>query len=100
MGYTILYQNKDNEIEYKTNSNQEKISLHKIKENAKTHWIDDELQEFFTNGKEYIENNKHDSCIFILSSHGEAEGVIINSEGEEVLLESLFNQYMGNHVNI
>ena len=105
-GYSILYQTKSNQIKYITNESnsngndpsddqQEKLTIHSIKANAKLHWTDEELEDFFQKGKEYIKPNKHDSCIFVISSHGEQEGVILPSNGEEVQLESLLYPYMG-----
>ena len=105
LGYSILYKNKNNQIEYikkkncnniNTNSkNDSRLSLHESKANSKVHWTDEELEEFFEKTKTYIESNKHDSCIFVLSAHGEQGGVILSSNGEEVSLEALFYQYMG-----
>ena len=95
-GYSVLYKNKNNECVYKKDKNKEQVSIHQLKGNVKIHWNSDELEDFFTQSTNYVESNKHDSCIFIISSHGEAEGVIIDSEGEEYSLEFLFYQYMGN----
>ena len=112
LGYSILYKNKSNEIIYvnaddshnhdtdcksneKFHNIKDAVSLHKSKENAKLRWTGDELEDFFKKGKDYVEENKHDSCILVISSHGKAEGVIIDSKGEDVSLEWLFDPFMG-----
>ena len=113
LGYSLVYQNKlTSKIEYlckKTNnskvSNQEskesenenQVSLRSCKENAKLHWIEDEIVEFVENVKETIVKNQHDSCIFIISAHGDRESVILDSKGEEVSVFFLFGQFNGKY---
>ena len=95
-GYSIFYRNKDDEIVYiDADNHKEKVSLRKAKQHVKLHWTCEELEKFFEEGKEYVETNKHDSCILIVSSHGDEEGIIIDSEGEEASLDLLFGPYMG-----
>ena len=104
MGYCVLYQNKENNIEYvdkydakwKLNGKTSKFDLKQCKDNVKTYWIDDEIEHFMQNAKDYIVKHKHDACIFLVSCHGEAQGIILDSTGEELSLESLFAQYDGN----
>ena len=102
LGYCILYQNKSNTIEYidkydntKTKKQRKKLDLRKCKENVKTYWIDDEIEDFFDNGKEYVVKYNHDSCIFLLSCHGDSQGVILDSQGAELSLLSIFSRYNG-----
>ena len=103
MGYCVLYQNKQNTIEYidkydakwKANSKSTKLKSRQCKENVKTYWDDDEIEQFFVNARDYILKYQHDTCIFLLSCHGEAQGVILDSKGEEVSLECLFSNYNG-----
>ena len=100
LGYCIFYQNTQNSIEYidrynNNNTNSTKINLKQCKENVKLHWDEEEIGQFFTNAREYVLKNKHDSCIFLLSSHGESDGIIIDSTGEEISLLSLFCRFDG-----
>ena len=102
MGYCVLYQNKNNNTEYidkydakwKTNG-KTKIDVCMCSENAKKYWVDDEIEDFFVNVKDYVLKYQHDGCIFLLSCHGDSEQVIIDSKGEEVSLLSLFSDYDG-----
>ena len=42
------------------------------------------------------ENNKHDSVLFFISAHGDSDGVILDSNCEEIqLLSSIFNEFFG-----
>ena len=102
MGYCVLYQNKNNIVEYidrydpkwKINS-KTKIDMKKCKINAKTYWNYAEIVAFFSNVKDYIVKYQHDACIFLISCHGDTDGVILDSKGEELSLPFLFCGYDG-----
>ena len=108
-GYSVVYQNKHtNKVEYLKNSKQttsqnktqrkkNKFSFHECKENVKTRWTEDEIADFSENVQKKVVANKHDRCIFIVSAHGETEGVILDSEGEEVSLGLLFAKFNGKY---
>ena len=109
-GYSFVFENKlTKKIEYlnKTNKRQvsdandekekEKFSLTECEKQLKTYWIDEEIDTFFGKCKELVVNNNHDSCIFILSCHGDNDGVIIDSKGNEIGLGNLFGPYNGKY---
>ena len=82
------------------NSNRQKknkFSLNVCKSNVKKHWTEDEIGDFFDNVKDKVVTNKHDGCIFLVSAHGESEGVILDSEGEEVSLGLLLANFNGTY---
>ena len=91
--YSVLFLNNLNEIQYYKNK---KIHLTPaIKNSFKKHWNYDEIENFYTNAVKYVVDNKHDSCIFAISSHGENDGIILDSTGDEVSLYGIFYQFNG-----
>ena len=85
---------KNSKYKYYTSTNKVE-SLRNCYTQVKTHWIDEEIEDYFDNCKQLILSNKHDSCIFILSSHGEAQDVILDSQGNEISLGYLFGTFNG-----
>ena len=63
----------------------------------KLNWSVDEIEKFIENVNEIVQNthNQHDSLIFFISSHGDNDHVIIDSDGEEVQLMSIFDKFFG-----
>ena len=101
-GYSFVFQNKiTNNIEclnYNHNSkNKIKVSLNECERKVKTYWEDDEIDVFFEKCKDMVVDNKHDSCIFILSCHGDNESVILDSKGNEIGLGNLFGRFNGKY---
>ena len=101
-GYCVLYQDKQNNVQYidkldpKWKTQNKQFDLKQCKQQVKIHWTDDEIKLFFDQAKEHVLKYKHDSFIFVISCHGDAEGVIIDSTGEEVSLGLLFSIFNGN----
>ena len=88
--YDILYKLSNNNY----NKNQ---SQGNINDSFKLKWDCDEIDDFIDDVKIALENEnkKYDSLIFIVSSHGEADGVILDSESEEYSLFCLYAQFNG-----
>ena len=86
--YSVFYQNNKNKSVYATR----KIDLKtaKLSRCVKIEWNETEIIAFFKNARDILVNNKHDALITIISSHGDSEGVIIDSEDEEVGLIQIF----------
>ena len=90
-GYDILYKLSNDEY------NKDKC-LGNIDDAFKLQWNCDEIDDFIDDAKELIENKdlKYDSLIFLVSSHGDADGVILDSECEEYSLLTIFAGFDGN----
>ena len=96
LGYSVLFQNKlANSVEYITKNGNAEIDFNKCKEQVKTYWLDDEIEQFFDNVKLYTLTHHHDAVIFLISAHGDSEGVILDCQGEEVSLGVLFSSFQG-----
>ena len=89
-GYDILYKLANDK--YNTNKCEGNVN-----DSFKMKWTDNDIDEFVEEAKSLLENNnnKYDSLIFILSCHGEAEGVILDSNCEEYSLFSIFAKFNG-----
>ena len=95
--YSVFYRNKKNENVY----SQQEIKNFK-KSRVKLHWSekdssndddddDHEILDFFRDARNIIVQNKHDSLIAIISSHGDVDGVILDSNGEELPLMYIYH---------
>ena len=94
-GYAFYYQTKDNKMIYTKNSIIDLKSAH-ISEIIKIEWSEEEIMDFIDCARDVVVSNKHDSVILIISSHGESNGVIFDSEFEEVQLFAIFYKFMRN----
>ena len=109
-GYSVLFLDKNNQLHYcnkKPNQNygNEKntiIKQTKLKSDKfKIKWTSDEIDDFFDKAQEIWTNtdNKgqliHDSLLVFISCHGDMEGVILDSDCEEIPLASIFAQFWG-----
>ena len=95
LGYCLFYQTKDNKFQYIDKKTKCNLDLRKCKTNCKLHWNDEEVEEFFDKAKEHILKYKHDSCIWFISGHGESDGILFDSTGEELSLGYLFDDFNG-----
>ena len=88
--YDILYKLSNN----KYNNNK---SQGNVKDSFKLKWSCNEIDEFIDDIKELLGNDdkKYDSLLFIISCHGEAEGLILDSECEEYSLFALYSEFNG-----
>ena len=86
--YSVFYQNRKSENVYSTT----KMNLEtaKLSRSVKIEWTYEEIIEFFENARNVVVNNKHDSLIIIISYHGESDGVIIDSNHEEMSLMEIY----------
>ena len=87
--YKVFYQLNDNTNMYTNEINEVKCS-----NNYKLQWNIDEIEAFVENARKRIVKNKHDGLVFVLSSHGDTEKVIYDSECETCELESLFMMFL------
>ena len=89
--YSVFYQNRKNEKIYSTT----KMNLEtaKLSRSVKIEWTYEEIIEFFQNARNIVVNNKHDSLIIIISSHGESDGVIIDSNHDEMPLREIYHLF-------
>ena len=105
-GYSITFENKfkanndknsnNNNDKYSYYSKKNKIkSLRQCQQRVKTYWTDEEIEDFYANARQLCVDNKHDSCIFIISSHGESNDVILSSKGVSISLGYLFGWWNG-----
>ena len=61
----------------------------------KLEWSDDEIDDFIKNVKKTAVENKHDSLMVFISSHGDTDGVILDSSCGEVELTEIFSPFFG-----
>ena len=73
---------------------QKKLTL---KNNFKLKWVVEEIEELIQHTVNILSTQKHDSLMFFISSHGEQEGVIIDSNGTEVELHLIFDNFFGKY---
>ena len=91
-GYSFIYETSDNKIEYlsktKLLTNNKKYST-----NFKIKWNENDITSFVQCVKKTILSTKPDSLIFVISSHGDRDQVIIDSEFEEYGLIEIYSQF-------
>ena len=89
-GYDILYKLKSDEF------NQNKADGN-TQDAFKIRWNFDEVDDFIDESKSILSDKtrKHDALIFIISCHGEADGVILDSDCEEILLYGIASKFNG-----
>ena len=92
--YSVFYKNHKNKNVYA----KDKIDLStaKLSRKVKIEWVYDEIIQFFKNARDIIVKNQHDALITIISSHGDMEGVIVDSNHEEVSLIEIFSLFNRN----
>ena len=91
--YSFYYQTDENKIMYTKNSIVD-LQTESISTTIKLEWNEDEILDFFESARNVIVKNNHDSLIGIISSHGDSEGVILDSDMEEVSLLDIFANFM------
>ena len=87
--FQFIYQTCENEMVYLT----KKRFRRYYHRNFKIEWNSEEISQFTRNSKKMIEIIKPDSLIFIISSEGESDDVLIDSEGEEYQLLTIMRQF-------
>ena len=100
MKYSIVYMDNENIFQYKSRNRSKSIKSAKSKrvekDTFKLEWDEDEIYHFIDNVKKTVVENKHDSLMLFISSHGDSDGVILDSSCEEISLTSIFAQFFGN----
>ena len=61
--------------------------------NFKLEWNEDEISNFVEQVRKYIVKYKHDALIFAISGHGDLNKVLIDSNGEEYDLVSIYSMF-------
>ena len=90
-GYSVVLWDKNNNLCYwNKNGQKQKTKKYKIK------WTDEEIYKFIDQVVEIVSTGKHDSLLFFISSHGDSEGVILDSQCDEISLLSIFSNFFGN----
>ena len=89
--YSVFYQNDKNKNVYET----EKIDLKtaEISRRVRIEWKETEILKFFEDARDEVVNNNHDGLIIIISSHGDDEGVILDSDNTEVDLLEIYETF-------
>ena len=93
--YSLFYQTKDNQQIYTKHRFIDLKNEH-LSEKIKIKWVEDEIIDFFKKARDIIIENKHDSLIAVISSHGDTDGVIYDSNFDEVQLIEIFSIFMKN----
>ena len=91
-GYSMIYENDKNEIKYLT---KKKLIENNnfYNNNFKIKWNENDIKKYIKNVKKNINIYKPDSLIFIISSHGDSEKVIIDSNFDEHSLMSIYSEF-------
>ena len=89
-GYDILYRLQNNE--YNINN-----SIGNKDDSFKLRWTCDEIEEFVNTAKATFANNdkNYDALIFIISAHGDDEGVIYDSDLESYPIALISGEFNG-----
>ena len=89
--YSVCYKKNENHGNENVYLHNEKVDINKqhLSKKLKTEWTVDEIINFLEDARDTLVKNYHDSLIIIISSHGTADGIIYDSEDEQVSLLSL-----------
>lgn len=115
-GYSIMFMDKTNTLNY-CNKKPKKITNHdtdennyeytqtKLKKDAKgikfkLNWTDETIEKFVQNVQQILLTGAHDSLLFFVSSYGESDSLIIDSNGEQISLLLIFSNFFGKYCNI
>ena len=115
-GYTLAFYDDTNKLQYcnkkpnymintSHNSNinatkPEKFDVKSKNGQFKLHWTEDDVFDFIDEIVNLIQTGKHDSLLFFISSHGDADGVILSSDCDEISLHTLFAKFFGDQCSI
>ena len=99
--YSFVYFNKDNQIVHRiknkneSHSNIDVTSQHKLK----LRWNENEIFEYNEKIHNILKNKKYnyDGLIFFISSHGDTDGVIYDSSGNQVPLIAIYDKFNNQH---
>ena len=86
--YNVLYKLDDNQDIYSGDINE----LNELN-NYKLKWDINEIEAFAELARKYVVKNEHNGLIFVISSHGDAQRVMYDSNCEEYDLDSIFNTF-------
>ena len=84
--YKIFYKLNDNTSIYTNNTDE-------IKANYKLKWDSNDIDEFVKEARMHLVQNRHNGLIFAISSHGDREKMMYDSECEKYSLNGLFSMY-------
>ena len=103
-GYSVAFRDDRNNLQYcnkkpKYKLNQKKFKPKSINAKFKLQWTGDEISTFIDEIVDILSKNNHDSLFLVISSHGDIDGVILDSDCEEVLLHSIYHQFFGQKCN-
>ena len=84
--YKVLYRLKNNTNIYTNNKDE-------LKRNYKLKWDGDDIDNFIEESRKLVVRNKHDGLIFGISSHGDREKLLYDSECEQYELDAIFSMY-------
>ena len=88
-GYTILYATDDGAMRY---MNRNTLNGEYF-QNFKMKWSATEIEKFTEIAREQIISNEHDSMIYIISGHGDRDGVILDSDCKEIQLLTIYYEF-------
>ena len=91
--YNVLFRLSNDKYIYSDDIDQIKLDENK---KYKLKWNGDEISQFIEETRKHIVQEKHNGLIFVISSHGDREKVMYDSECEEYELDALFAMYQPN----
>ena len=91
MNFRFLYLTDDDKTVYLNKKNFED----NYRDNFKLFWTAEDINQFVENVRVYVNGGKQvwSGLIFIISSHGDREDVLIHSELDEYSLPSIFSKF-------
>ena len=91
--YNVLFQLSDNKLVYTNDIDEIKLNENK---QYKLKWNGDEIEEFVKLTRKYLVKNKHNGLMFVISSHGDRDKIMYDSDCENYELDSIFAMYQPN----
>ena len=87
--HNILYCNNNNKIKDIKSFDQSGKSNYKIR------WTSDEIDLFLEKAKNKLKTKEYDAFLLFISSHGDSEGTLYDSDCEEYQVSSILNRFNG-----
>ena len=96
-GYSIVFLNEKNKLLYCNKKPNKKLNQTKFNNNDKfkLRWDEDDIFNFVKEIANILSQEKHDSLLFFISSHGDSDSVLFDSNGEDIPLLFILDAFFG-----
>ena len=86
--YKVLYKTSNMNVVYNND-----INIIDKNRNYKLYWTCDDIELFVEQARQHVVKNKHNGMIFVISSHGDVDKTIYDSNLERYELEDIFKLF-------